>query len=332
MRGLHDGELKDPLGHGLADLEAKVLRTPLDPEATFYDDPLRMLRAVRFRWKLRFEPAPGLYESIRDTRDRLRIVSQERIRDEFLKMLALPTGPEAMQDLMDLGLFEVFLPEFLPMVNCEQGSYHHLDVWGHTLHVLKNAGNRDVTLGLAALFHDIGKPPTRFVDAQGNIRFFGHETVGETMTREILRRLKFSEKDIDAVAILVKNHMRLGSSPEFTASAARRLLRDMDGQVDQLLALVEADANALKTGVRVMDLGPIRKRIEEVSRITPVETLDSPLSGEEIMNLTGLPPGREIGRIKQLLTEKVLEGELSPDDKEAAVAFVRSGLGNGSTE
>ena len=318
LRSIHTGELLDPTRRGIADLDLKLLRTPLNPAATFYDDPLRMLRAVRFRWKLGFSPAPGLYEAISNERARLQIVSMERIRDEFLKMLAHPTASEAMSDLMKLGLFEQFIPEFTPMVGCEQGNFHHLDVWSHTLLVLKNAGAKDEILSLGALFHDVGKPETQSVDEQGKIRFFGHEAVGAAMTKRILHRLKFSQRDIEAVSKLVKNHMRLGSSPEFTPAAARRLLRDLGDQTDQLLELVEADANGLKAGVRVFDLAGIRRRLREVVRETPIERMQSPISGEKIMEITGLGPGPEVGRIKQLLTERVLEGDLLPDDAEQA--------------
>lgn len=326
MRNLHTEELLDPLGTGLQDLRAKILRTPLDPVATFHDDPLRMLRAVRFRWQLGFEPAPGLYESIRQTRDRLKIISMERIRDEFVKMLSRPTAADALQDLMQLGLFEIFAPEFVAMVGVEQGSFHHLDVWNHTLLVLKNAGSEDLTLSLAALFHDIGKPETQMLDEKGSIRFFGHESVGASITRKVLRRLKFPEKDIESVAVLVKNHMRLGSAPDFTPAAARRLIRDLDGDLPRLLDLVEADANGLKRNVKKLDLAPIRERIAEVEQATPRTQLESPLTGEEIMSLAQLPPGPEIGRLKAILVEKVLEGDLAPGDKDAAAEIVRNAL------
>jgi len=324
MRNLHSGELRDPLGQGFEDLRSKTLRTPLNPGETFRDDPLRMLRAIRFRWKLGFNPAPGLYEAIQEERQRLRIVSMERIRDELVKMLNLPDASECLRDLMDLGLVEIFAPELMPMVGCEQGAYHHLDVWDHSRLVVRNAGPGDLVLALAALLHDVGKPPTRFIDDEGNIRFFGHEAVGAEIAAEVLRRLKFPQRDIETVALLVKNHMRLGSSPEFTASAARRLLRDLGENTERLLRLVDADANALKASVRVFDLAPIRVRLQEVLMATPVETLQSPLSGEEIMVLTGLPSGREVGAIKKMLTEKVLEGELRPDDKEEARRLVMS--------
>jgi poly(A) polymerase len=324
MRSLHSGELRDPLGSGLADIKARLLRTPLDPIETFRDDPLRMLRAVRFRGKLGFTAAPELYSAIRAERERLRIVSPERIRDEILKILALPAAPDCLDEMMQLGLFEIIAPEFLPMVDCEQGRFHHLDVWHHSLFVLRNVGPGDPIVSLAALLHDVGKPPTRFIDEAGNTRFFGHESVGAEMSRALLRRWKFSEHDVDAVVRLVRAHMRLGTAPEFTPAAARRLLRDLGDDLPKLLQLVEADANALRPGVRALDLLPIRERIAEVSRATPRASLDSPLTGEEIMAAAGLPPGPEIGRLKKMLTDLVLEGDLAPGDKVAALSFVLS--------
>lgn len=323
LKNVHDGSLLDPLERGLADMKECVLRTPLDPAATFHDDPLRMLRAVRFKWQLSFEPAPGLYEAIRAERGRLRIISFERIRDELFKMIARETAPDALQDLMDLGLIDIFAPELRAMVDVSQGSFHHLDVWSHSLLVLRNVGPGDFGLSLAALLHDVGKPPTRFIDEEGQIRFFGHEARGAEMTREILRRLKLPERDIDRVASLVKNHMRLGSSPEFTPSAARRLIRDLDGEVEPLLRLVEADAASLRPGVKKLDLSPVRARLTEVRTATPAQVLVSPLSGEEIMAELGLEAGPEVGRLKHMLTEKVLEGDLAPGDKEAAQRFLR---------
>lgn len=322
MRNLHSGELRDLLGIGLDDLQAKVLRTPLDPEATFRDDPLRMLRAVRFVWTLGFQPTEGLYEAIGRERQRLEIVSAERIRDEFVKMLLLPAAADALEDLRRTGLLAVFAPELDAMKGVEQGGYHHLDVWDHTLLAVRNAGAGDLTLSLATLLHDLGKPATRSIDAKGAARFFQHETVGAQMARELLDRLRFSHDAIEPVALLVKNHMRLQTAKELSASAARRLVRDLGDQLERLLALVEADAGALKPGVKVMDVAAVRKRLEEVRTSTPASMLESPLSGSEIMALTGLPEGPEIGRVKAMLLEKVLEGELAPGDKEGARAFL----------
>lgn len=324
MRNLHTFELRDPLGMGLDDLHAKILRTPLPPEETFRDDPLRMLRAVRFRWKLGFEPAPGLYEAIASEVERLDIVSAERIRDEWVKMLLHPTASGAMRDLMSLGLLDRFAPEFRAMEGVDQGRYHHLDVWEHTLLVVDNLRPpRSLTLTLAALLHDIGKPSTWSADYEANIRFYGHETVGAEMAEKMLRRLKFSNEDVAPVVSLVKNHMRLGSFKEFTPTAARRLLRDMGDLLEPLFDLVEADAASLRPGVRVLDLAPIRARVAQVSASTPVESLESPLSGDEIMALLNLEAGPEVGRLKQAILNEVLEGRIDPGDKAAAQRFLK---------
>ena len=357
MRNLHTGELRDPLGVGLRDLEARVLRTPVDPSRTFYDDPLRMLRAVRFRWKLGFAPAQGLYEAIANEAYRLGsdvpsevrrslrttnlqddgrgqsaselaqskdVVSAERIRDEWVKMLLHPTASSAMRDLMSLGLLDQFAPEFLAMEGVDQGRYHHLDVWEHTLLVVNNLRQpRTLTLTLAALLHDIGKPSTWSADYEANIRFYGHETVGAEMAEKMLRRLKFSNEDIAPVVSLVKNHMRLGSFKEFTPTAARRLLRDMGDLLEPLFDLVEADAASLRPGVRVMDLAPIRARVAEVSALTPATSLESPLRGNEIMAMLNLAAGPEVGRIKQAILNEVLEGRIDPGDKAAAQRFLK---------
>ena len=325
MRSLSDWSLIDPLETGVSDLENKVLRTPLDPVKTFDDDPLRMLRAVRFRWKFGLEPSKGLYDAIYMRRSRLKIISFERVRDELAKMLLHPTAADAMNDLMKLGLFDIIAPEFKEMVKCEQGNYHHLDVWDHTRLVVQNLvnmGGTDFTLILGGLFHDIAKPATRTIDESGNTRFFGHEAVGAELTRKILNRWKLSAEDTNRVCILVKNHMRLGSAPVFTDTAARRLIKDLGTDLEGLLNLVDADANALKKGVRVLDLNEIRCTIDRVRSATPPEILNSPLSGEEIMNLTGLKPGKEVGKIKKMLDEMVLDGQLQPDDIEKAKDIV----------
>ena len=325
MRSLDDWSLIDPLENGIADLESKVLRTPLDPVRTFEDDPLRMLRAVRFRWKFDLSPVKGLYDAIYMKRSRLKIISFERIRDELQKMLLHPTAADALDDLMKLGIFDVVAPEFKAMVKCEQGKYHHLDVWDHTRLVVSNIvkpGTDDFALVLGGLLHDVGKPPTRTIDDKGNTRFFGHEAVGADMARAILNRWKMPSDDINRICMLVKNHMRLGSAPVFTDSAARRLIKDLGPDLDGLLTLVDADANALKKGVRVFDLAGIKETIARVKAKTPVEKLASPLSGEEIMALTGLSSGKEVGALKKMLDELVLEGDLTPEDKPRAEEII----------
>ncbi len=323
LRNLHTEDLLDLLGTGRSDLEAKILRTPLDPKATFFDDPLRMLRAVRFKWKLDFEFSEGLDEAIKEEAHRLEVVSEERIREEFEKILLGPNPDLALNDLMDLGLLKQFLPEFVAMKGVDQGHFHHLDVWDHTLLVLKNAKTDDLIVALACLFHDIAKPVTRSIDAEGATRFFTHEGIGAEMARKILLRMKFSHSLVEDVTLLVKNHMRLGSWSKPTTSAARRLIRDMGEHLDQLFALVVADVASLRPGVKVMDLEPIRALIEEVRAITPASQLESPLSGSEIIAEIGIEPGPAVGKWKAWLTELVIEGEIDVGDKEGALSRLR---------
>ncbi len=331
LRNLHSGELIDPLGLGVSDLNARVLAAPDDPVKLFSEDPLRMLRAVRFKWQLDLTPGRGLYEAVWAERERLKIISAERIRDEWIKMLLLPNkhAVGAMRDMLKLGLLEQFLPEFLPMVGLFQGGFHHLDVWEHTLLVVESLGSptaadspNRLILVLSALFHDVSKPETRSYEG-GKIRFFAHEVVGAKRTAEILTRLKFPGETIEAVVILVKNHMRLATFHELSKPATRRLIRDTDGLTHLLLDLVEADCAALKPGVKSLDLSPIRAAIETVMIETPASQLVSPLDGDEIMQLTGLAPGKEVGEIKAMLTERVIEGEMAFDDKARAEAIVR---------
>lgn len=331
LQNLQTGELLDPLGVGIADLEARILRTPLDPAATFRDDPLRMLRAVRFVWKLGFQPAPGLYDAVRQERERLRIISAERIRDEFLKMLMLPEADQALGDLQALGLLELFAPELVTMKGVTQGGYHHLDVWDHTLLAVRNCPPGDAIVRLAVLLHDVGKPATRSVDKDGNIRFLQHERVGETMACVVLDRLRLSSDDIATVAKLVRNHMRLQTASEITPSAARRLVRDLGPDLERLLTVVEADASALKPGVRTMDVEAIRNRILEVATSTPAHSLESPLSGDEIMAFLKLESGPQVGMWKSWLLENVLEGRLGPEDKVRAFEILQEAAGEPGT-
>lgn len=321
LRNLHDGNIADPLGAGLADLQAKVLRTPLDPDATFTDDPLRMLRAVRFRWRLGFSYAEGLTDAIRRCAPRLKIVSVERIREEWLKMLTHPTAAEANEDLMNLELLQQFLPEIETMKGLFSGKWEKYDVWRHTLKVLWNLSPTHPELALAALLHDIGKPPT-LTRTDAGFHFHGHEQVGEEITRKILNRLRFSNDEIDRICILVRNHMRLGSFAELSDSGARRLIRDMGEALPDLLDLIDADRRGYEVDEPSKHLGQIRAKLREIESATPAESLRSPLSGEEIISLVGKPPGPEIGRIKRRLEEMVIEGSLQVGDKDSAVKAV----------
>jgi len=323
MRSIHGGPVVDLLGTGIEDLENRILRTPLDPVETFSDDPLRMVRAIRFKAQFDLKPGPGLFEAIRASTERLRIVSFERIRDEFEKMLVGKNPTAALLDLMDTGLLDVFAPEFSASVGVEQGSYHSKDVWGHTLDVVRQAQGRSLVVLLGALFHDIGKPQTRSVEPNGRVRFFNHEVEGEKITRRVMRRMKFANDVIDDVAIIVRNHMRLGSAVPFTPAAARRLRRDLGHLVEPLLEVCEADASALARTPKGIDFADVRAKLAQVGQAVENRTFDSPLSGAEIMAIMGLEPGPEVGKLKQMLSDAVVEGRIAPDDREAAEAMLR---------
>lgn len=323
MVNISTGEVGDLLGNGVMDLEARILRTPLDPDQTFIDDPLRMLRAVRFRVQLGFDYADHLVSSIQRNAHRLEIISKERIQQELNKMIVKPGAEIGFRDLLEFGLLPFIAPELEQMVGVEQGKYHFLDVWEHSLLVLKNAAPCDVTLGWAALLHDVGKPETRTIDDQGNTRFFNHENVGAAIAARILTRLKFPNKDIESVHHLVKNHMRLGSSPTFSSTAARRLVRDMGELLEPLLRLVDADTRSLRKDLLLMDLEKIREKVIEVRHATPAERLASPLNGIEVMAATGWQPGKLVGQALHHLSECVIEGTLDFDDKQKALSILR---------
>lgn len=340
LENLHTGELRDPLGIGIADLDARTLRTPLRPEETFYDDPLRMLRAVRFANRFGLTPADGLWDAIKTERERLQIVSKERIRDEVVKMLLDDSAADSLRDLMNLGLLQTFAPEFAEGIGIDQGSYHTKDVWNHTLDVVEKASefSKDLPLGqsepeeagprllvmLGALFHDVGKPRTRNVEQSGRVRFFGHEKIGAELAAKILHRMKFSRRTSLQVAAIVSNHMRLGSAVPFTLSAARRLVRDMEDLLEPLLLVCQADAAALRPIPKGVNFEDVREKIDQVARERPDTGFESPLSGEEIMRELGLEPGPDVGKWKDRLTEAVLEGVLAPDDRAGALRLLRS--------
>lgn len=329
MINLHSGEMADPTGRGLADLKSGILRTPRDPDQTFFDDPLRMLRAVRFRWQLGFRYAEGLQESIHRNAHRLDVISGERIQEELVKMLRRDTAADALQDLIDLGLLGQFAPEIAAMAEVTQEPrFHHLDVWEHSLAVVRGIQGSDWRLRLAALLHDVGKPSTRTVDPDGRIRFFEHETVGAQIAGKVLNRLRFSQRDIRAVEALVAHHMRLIGDRPLSDSAVRRLAKTIEENLDDLLLLCEADALAHRPGLPHRDWSVLRAQIERVLAATPVEALRSPLTGQQIAGVTGLSEGPEIGVLKAKLADLVIEGHLVPDDLTGAEAWLRENWRN----
>jgi poly(A) polymerase len=313
-----DGKVHDPLGQGIADLDARLLRTPLDPDTTFSDDPLRMLRAIRFAAELGFELEPSLLPAMRRLRDRLRppVLSVERVTDELRKML-VSERPRLALELMDqAGLLEVVLPELAATKGVEQTGWHTHDVYGHTLGVIE-ASPANVTARLAALFHDVGKPVTAAPDGS----FHGHDLVGADMAEEALVRLRFSNAEATKVSRLVRLHMRpVFYQPDWGDGAVRRLARDAGPLLEPLLDLARADiaASAFPHPEKLDDLGARLKAVmaERPSRLKPA------VDGRDIMKALGLRQGPEVGRVKERLEELVLDGSLAPD-REAVLAYLK---------
>lgn len=326
-RRLSDGMVLDPVGCGRADLEARVLRTPGDAGAAFREDPLRLLRMVRFRFQLGFSVDEAVREAAIRERGALEWISAERVREELDKMMGLDAAAGCWGELMEVGLLGTWLPELEAMVGVGQNEFHVADVWGHTLMALDAARGMDRLTKWAVLLHDVGKPVTRTVEESGRVRFLGHEEVGEGMTRTIMRRLRFSAEETDAVALLVRHHMRLHTDGAPTAAALRRFWRDTGAQWDRQLQVMAADQAAHKPGVPMRDLNLIRERIRALMSTESVP--ESPLDGHDLMREFGIPGGRTVGAWKEWLREKVISGELASGDAEGARALVRAAQATG---
>jgi poly(A) polymerase len=313
---LPDLELIDPYG-GLADLSARRLRTPLDPEVSFSDDPLRMLRAARFAAKLELEPDPALVDAIRSGHERLRIVSPERVRDELDKIAVLPQPSAALWFVVRTGLAAEFLPE-LPALALEQDPIHrHKDVLAHTLAVVDNT-SPDRLLRLAALFHDVGKPRTRSI-AEAGVTFHHHEVVGARMTRQRMQALRYPTEDVDTVTDLVSLHLRFHTYRlGWTDRAVRRYVRDAGPHLDRLNELTRCDCttrNPAKARALARRMDELEARIEELRRQEELDAIRPDLNGDQVMDLLGLAPGRDVGRALTFLLELRLdEGPLGEEE------------------
>lgn len=330
LENLHTGAVEDPTGQGMADIKAGIIRTPTLARLTFIDDPLRMLRAVRFAARFGFTIEDGTWRAVHESAGRLSIISRERVRDEFCKMLMTERAAFGVELLRESGLLAEAIPELLEMVGVTQNKFHAFPVWEHTMQALSNLlPEADLIVRLAVLFHDIGKPRTRSVDDEGSVHFYQHQDVGASMASTIMTRLKFSNDEIDAVTKLVQHHMRIGEYKEdWTDSAVRRLIRDLGPHLGDLFAIHRADVFALAEehqGLgRAIDL---RARIEAIQVVQDITALSSPLDGLEIMEILGIPPGPGVREAKDLLTNEVVEGSLAPDDVDGAIALIRERFG-----
>ncbi len=313
---LPEMELVDPFD-GLGDLAAGRLRTPLDPEVSFGDDPLRMLRAARFSARFSLTPDPALVAAIGRMRGRLSVVSAERIRDELDKMVMLDTPSEALWFVVRTGLAEEFLPE-LPALSLEQDPIHrHKDVLAHTLAVVDKT-SKNKMLRLAALFHDVGKPRTRAI-TDGGVTFHHHEVVGARMTRVRMEALRYPAAEIDTVVRLVELHLRFHTyALGWTDKAVRRYVRDAGPLLDLLNELTRCDCttrNASKARALARRMEELERRIDELRAQEELDSLRPDLSGNEVMDLLGIGPGPDVGRALAFLMELRLdEGPLGTDE------------------
>jgi poly(A) polymerase len=323
---------EDPYG-GLVDLAHGVLRTPGRPEDSFSDDPLRMMRAARFAAQLGFTVADDVQTAMRDMAARIEIVSAERVRDELVKLVCSPYPRRGLTLMVETGLAGHVLPE-LPALSLERDEHHrHKDVYEHTLTVLEQAmamedrlgGGPDFVVRFAALMHDAGKPRTRRFQDDGTVTFHHHDVVGAKLTRRRMKALRFSKDEIEAVSKLVELHLRFHGygSGEWTDSAVRRYVRDAGDQLQRLHILTRADCTT-RNRRKAERLARTYDHLEErVARLAEQEELDAirpDLDGNQIMEILGIGPGREVGAAyRHLLELRMDNGPMSYDDARQAL-------------
>ena len=325
----HFGELVDHF-EGLYDLEDGIIRTPLDPDITFSDDPLRMMRCIRFATQLNFFIDDETFDALERNKERIKIISAERIIAELNKIMLSPIPSKGLIDLERCGLLELILPEITALEGREtKAGVSHKDIFYHTLQVVDNVAQRSDNLWLrwAALLHDVGKPITKAFSPTLGWTFHNHNLVGAKLVNRIFKRMKLpTDERMKYVKKLVELHMRpiVIADEEVTDSAVRRLLFDAGNDIDDLMTLCESDItsrNEIRKQRFLNNFNTVRQKLKDIEEKDRIRNFQPPVDGEEIMRIFELTPCREVGTLKSCIKDAILDGKI-PNEHDAAYEFM----------